>query len=308
MNKKALRRRISLVVLGVVCVVLAGRLGNGFLSLSDAARLASCRPSLLLVMCERCGEEHEGMYPALSDESGRLMFDASKVPLFCDIRDTVCDSDPGVPASIRPGGGKDTLIDDWSYIYLGYFIENEQQGEAFIKKYKATAGQKDRFVGDLEVEQGAGNCGTNKLYRLRSIKSLPPELECMKSRAALVPVIIEWPGNHRRGGKVVYLDGHEKFVPYPGKFPMTREFIDALRGLDAGAVEASEDACIKKWGRSPIFAQSLPVFRRTWGENRGASPFFVAAGSVQACDYCLTAASACVERSSSLGGMARSQK
>jgi hypothetical protein len=32
---------------------------------------------------------------------------------------------------------------------------------------------------------------------------------------------------------VLFLDGHTEFVPYPGKFPMTKRFIEALESLDA---------------------------------------------------------------------------
>jgi len=49
----------------------------------------------------------------------------------------------------------------------------------------------------------------------------------------LIPLLIERPELHGDGGHVMYLDGHVEFIPYPGKFPMTEEFISSLRELDA---------------------------------------------------------------------------
>ncbi|MFA6240489.1 MAG: H-X9-DG-CTERM domain-containing protein [Candidatus Hydrogenedentales bacterium] len=48
-----------------------------------------------------------------------------------------------------------------------------------------------------------------------------------------IPVLIERPDLHGNGGHVLYMDGHVEFVPYPGPFPMTRDFIEGLRSLDA---------------------------------------------------------------------------
>ncbi|MCC6798411.1 MAG: hypothetical protein IT366_25075 [Candidatus Hydrogenedentes bacterium] len=48
-----------------------------------------------------------------------------------------------------------------------------------------------------------------------------------------IPVLIERPELHGGGGHVLYLDGHIAFVPYPAKFPMTSNFIEGLRSLDA---------------------------------------------------------------------------
>lgn len=60
-----------------------------------------------------------------------------------------------------------------------------------------------------------------------------PRPHALNNTHSSIPVIIEWPGNHYGGGHVVYLDGHREFVKYPGKFPMTREFIKSLLAIDA---------------------------------------------------------------------------
>ena len=126
------------------------------------------------------------------------------------------------------------FINDWSYAYLGYCIENETQGMEFIEAYKSAAKTEARFTEDLKAPSGKGNLGTDTLYRLRLPQSFPEELKALAKNAANIPVIIEWPG-HDHGGlsKVVYLDKHVERLPYPGKFPMTETFITALKELDA---------------------------------------------------------------------------
>jgi prepilin-type processing-associated H-X9-DG protein len=69
-----------------------------------------------------------------------------------------------------------------------------------------------------------GNDGGNIIRRLSRTTENP----------STVPIIWEWPGHHEvEGGNVLYLDGHVDFVRYPGKFPMTEKFIEALREIDA---------------------------------------------------------------------------
>ncbi len=49
-----------------------------------------------------------------------------------------------------------------------------------------------------------------------------------------IPVIVERPGHHQpMGGHVLYLDGHVEYLRYPGKFPMSKSFIEGLYELDA---------------------------------------------------------------------------
>ena len=50
---------------------------------------------------------------------------------------------------------------------------------------------------------------------------------------SVIPVLIERPGTHQPdGGNVLFLDGHVEYIKYPGKFPMTKAFIEGLRSLD----------------------------------------------------------------------------
>jgi len=224
----------SLQVLAVVLVATALAAREGCLSLRDMAQRSSCRPHWLVGgECREYAKMHEGMFPPLSSQFGRLMFDAVAVPPQGPVCDRVCESDPDVPAEIFGEAAKATPVNDWSYVYLGYFLENEAQGMAFVRAYHARAGNAGAFEQDLIVGTGAGNCGQNCVFRLREPDVLPPEASCLKALAASIPVIVEWPGHHRRGAHVVYLDGHTEYHAYPGAFPLTREFIEALRVIDA---------------------------------------------------------------------------
>jgi prepilin-type processing-associated H-X9-DG protein len=161
------------------------------------------------------------------------MFDPSEVQLRNAVREYACESDPRLPREIWSYEARNTPINDWSYVYLGYFLENEAQGMAFARAYPYRAGTEGAFQDDLSVGEKKGNCGTFKLFRLCTEERLPPEAACLKGKAATIPLIIEWPENHRKGAHVVYLDGHTEYVHYPGKFPMTPDFIGALRVIDA---------------------------------------------------------------------------
>jgi len=124
-------------------------------------------------------------------------------------------------------------FNDWSFIYLGYFIENENQLIAFADAYRDTIQQHRVFDADLSVRKGEGTNGGDTLLRLRSLESLKSSNNPLAERAHEIPVVIEWPENHRYpGGHVVYLDGHREYVDYPGKFPMTPAVIAELRALD----------------------------------------------------------------------------
>jgi len=157
-----------------------------------------------------------------------------------------------------------------SYVYLGWITTNEKEGLAAIAAYlelfdkkgdrKIETGDDENesgllltsrdiysapsdkvveshFDGDLIVEPGDGNLGTNVIHRLTDhaeIYALPPELLNPEVRfPSVVPVMWEWPDNHSpSGGHVLYLDYHVEFVEYPGKFPMTKDFIETLRMLE----------------------------------------------------------------------------
>ncbi len=185
--------------------------------------------------------DNDLLFLPLSPTPGRLIYDTDLLGVQrFSVRDHYCDSDKDGPPPLTDEeiGAFLTFdmakIDDWSYAYLGYFIENDAQAHAFFAAYAKTVAAGGNFEGDLDVGEGNGNCGGSVLYRMRHLNALPDEAACLAEKFSRIPAVIEWPGNHRyMGGKVVYMGGFEEFLRYPGPFPMTESFIEGLHGIDA---------------------------------------------------------------------------
>jgi prepilin-type processing-associated H-X9-DG protein len=162
-----------------------------------------------------------------------------------------------------------------SYIYLGWVVTNEEEGlaaidaylELFNRKNEGKPEQNDKnepvliltnlsiisspgrsgarpWEGPLCVSEGKGNLGSGIIHRLTQrseIFAIPPELAHPEiSYPSGVPVMWEWPTHHKpAGGHVLYLDGHVEFVEYPGRFPMTENFINNLRPLEPELPDAA---------------------------------------------------------------------
>ena len=115
----------------------------------------------------------------------------------------------------------------------------EQEGLAFIEAYRASVAAGAVPTGNLTVEPGTGMTGGDTIRRLREgiQRFYITDINDMSSADKAgegIPVVIERPGHHSApGGYVVFIDGHTEFVAYPGKFPMTTRFIEALQSLDA---------------------------------------------------------------------------
>lgn len=224
--------RVLYAVLGLMCALL---LREGCLTASDSARRASCRPNIVLTTCNEYARAHGGIFPPLSPVPGMLTYDPSickDTPCFWG--DNVCEYDvQGENDRAFRKWMFDHPINDWSFVYIGYAIENEEQMLAFFKAYRNSIEQRRMFDSPLDVGGGNGTDGASALRRLQSVESLLANKDPMALRAERIPVVIEWPENHRYpGGHVVYLDGHREFVSYPGKFPMTTTIITELRALD----------------------------------------------------------------------------
>jgi prepilin-type processing-associated H-X9-DG protein len=168
------------------------------------------------------------VYPVLSSESGKLMYDeASVYPEYLSNREKlVC---PG--PVFTPSG---SLVNDQHYAYLGYMLMNDSDVQQFATAYTARISGGGDFTTDLPVASSYGPA----LLRLKSGVTAnltwPPDTPLEEIPLAQdVPVFIEWPGNHegQSGGHVGYLDGHVEWHDYPGEFPMTEATISALGAL-----------------------------------------------------------------------------
>ena len=130
-----------------------------------------------------------------------------------------------------------SAVTDESYWYLGYALPDEERGMAFVEWYREQAAN-GSIPSPSIIERG-----DVRIYRLREqidtwlfmddVKSGKIELPVgdLMRPPSPVPVIIERRGLFEGGGHVTYADGHTYFRPYPGEFPMTREFIEALESL-----------------------------------------------------------------------------
>ena len=215
--------------------------------LSAAARLASCRPYSITWVTGDYSEVNGGMYPPLSPTPGRLMFvEGTEGEFFpSGLRvDFICEFDLQDSREVTQVPG--APLDDWSYIYLGYVIENQEQLELFAQAYKRIIAEGGDFTEDIKVAAGQGNCGTDTIYRLRDVSKLLKLLPCLEGRLEQLPLVVEWPENHRGPvAKVITManfmvhTGHTGVMPYPGEWPMTEAAIGVLRELDALGSEVS---------------------------------------------------------------------
>jgi len=224
-------------VVGIVVIALLLR------ELRDAARLASCRPYSVTWVTQDYSKANAGMFPPLSSTPGRLMFvEGIEGELFPSglRRDFICEFDYQDSRAVTEVPG--APLDDWSFVYLGYVIENQVQLELFAEAYKRIIAEKGDFTQDIDVASGLGNCGTDKLHRLRSWDNLLEILPCLRGRLDSIPLVIEWPENHRGPvAKVVSLepDSRGEAMAFPGEWPMTEAAIRVLRELDALGTDPS---------------------------------------------------------------------
>jgi prepilin-type processing-associated H-X9-DG protein len=218
-------------------------------NIEDIARCANNMRQLGLAL-SRFAKEHRDIFPRVSDIKGNFIF-AGKLlyPEYVrDIEILACPGDTGYdkeqsfrlknnvrhPDS-RIGELHPDCITCESYIYLGWMLTSEKEGLAAIDAYISISSNEHN--NSLIVPDGYGNLNGNVIRRLTLgvdrflISDSNAVLHGKPSPASEIPVIWEWPSNHGKGGNVLYLDGHVEFVPYPGKFPMTKPFIEALKEI-----------------------------------------------------------------------------
>lgn len=221
-------------------LLLLGMAGYEILMrMQDASLRASCRPHVVLSTCNDYADKHDGQFPPLAPVPGMLFYDLS---IFqeteCFNLDNLCPSDrQGEDHAFRQAM-YDHPRNDWSYLYLGYVLQDEAQVSVFVTAYRRAVAHGRSLQEELDAARPDGTTTAQSLRRLQSLTSLRAARDPLAARAASIPVVIEWPENHRaRGGHVVFLDGHREFMAYPGTFPMTEAVISALRALDNYAPE-----------------------------------------------------------------------
>ena len=202
----------------------------------EAAAGASCANNLkqLGLICKMFANENKGqVLPELSPQSGRLMWVPESVfpEYLTDCRIMVCPNTSRAQALLEQKViDPKSLVDDQSYIYLGYAVTNDEEFKAFIDAYLSRVASGGRFDDDLVSPSGA------TVYRLRegverffTTDSKNPAA-CARAQAT-IPVLIERPGNHPGMGNVLYLDGHVERRKCPGEFPYTPAVVDGLQKI-----------------------------------------------------------------------------
>ncbi len=170
------------------------------------------------------------LLPALNSAPNTLMFrEDVLVPLYLhDLTRLNCPGSAVVHETPVAG--------DQSYCYLGYALLNDADVLAFAGAYAATLQSGGDFSGDLPATTSYGDAfyrlGDNTENRLNADWTGPPADYITRYQ---IPLLIEWPDNHGelRGGNVLYFDGHNEWLPYPGPFPMSETAINILTDLAA---------------------------------------------------------------------------
>jgi len=200
------------------------------------AQSANNLKQLALVGKMFANESRGEKWPALSATPGQLAMDASAVypeyltdptvyisPAHPDYYDLLDEGDSAPKSVLR----------HHSYWYLGYAVTNEEQGLVLVEHFREAAKSGEVLAEDID----APGLDLGTIYQLREgierffITDINNPAASAVAQSEL-PIMIERPGMHESGANVLFLDGHVEFVAYPGKFPMTERFIQALKSLD----------------------------------------------------------------------------
>jgi prepilin-type processing-associated H-X9-DG protein len=190
------------------------------------------------------------LFPPLSTEPGIIQMDTDSAALLAallEVRQDAAFGDlfisPGHPqskaASRQAKKNPVSAVNDDSYWYLGYALPDEQRGLAFVEWYKEHARlgpiPSPSVIETADVRIHRLKMEIDTFLLLEDIKSGKAERPkgCGSKMPSEVPVVIEWPGLLKGGAHVLYADGHTRFLAYPGEYPMTENFIEALNSLGA---------------------------------------------------------------------------
>jgi prepilin-type processing-associated H-X9-DG protein len=209
------------------------------LSRSESMKRASQNnlKQLGLVMKMFANESRGEVFPPLTTLRGQLAMDASKIfpEYVADVNVYISPAHPDYNQirNIAQTEGAASVIGDHSYWYLGYTLPDEATGLAFVNSFRAAAKAGETLTEDIEAPE----LEQNRIFRLREgiERFMITDINNPSSSAIMqsqLPVLIERPGFFEGGTNVLFMDGHVEFMPYPGKFPMTENFIKALESLN----------------------------------------------------------------------------
>jgi len=206
----------------------------------EKAFCSSCQNNLKqcgLILKLYANEAPHQLFPPLSPLPGNLMWVKEAVyPEYCaDPTILICPAKKGPCQQAREENELEQkarfCFDNTSYWYLGYALPDEKMGLAFIQAYRKQIENGGDFTADLKDGEG------NLILRLREgvERAFVTDIHNPAGAAMIqskLPVLIERPGHHDDQINVLFMDGHVERMTYPGAFPVSQPFIEALESLD----------------------------------------------------------------------------
>ncbi len=181
--------------------------------------------------------DHDGLWPELDSANPRFVYALGSVPVGYAIAEPYQGGLPHPIEALLFGHLTRhralTLMPESGpaeYFYLGYAVATEAEGLALVDAVRKGAPPN----GDIPVASGEGTLGSSFLYQLRQdlhehLAEAGVAEDASRETLARFPVIIERPVEGHAW--VFFLDGHSEYLPYPGGFPVTARFIQALDAL-----------------------------------------------------------------------------
>jgi hypothetical protein len=241
---RAAKRVLACLAIGVLLVLFHFAMKHGQALRDKRERGADAYVvSMLLVESLR---NNGGVYPPWDPRPGHLFFDrAAMNPTFRLAHPL--NRTPGAPETALVVGQinnqlgfiLDSFPEETQYIYLSHAVTNEHEGLALLDAYRTAVQTQGSFQDSLPAGPGGGTCGADQFYRLRNDlqQKLAEDSVTIPDGMNLsqrVPVLFERPhGEKDKGAWVVPMNRRPVWVRYPGPFPMTERFIEAIEALEA---------------------------------------------------------------------------
>lgn len=264
----SLKRVSILMTVSFAVGILVAILVHALLGARETYKLSRCADNLKQfgLVFKMYANEHRGTYPPLSRVPGRF------VPAWEEVYPEYLD-DPSIfvcPSGVTARSQGDVTTswdveypvwDDYSYVYFGYAIKNEEQGFAFLDAYEKKVTEAIRFANlafneqlgkwllpesfwqeNLYVNENRGTANGDILLRLD--EGVPTFRNIDFSTVSWRPptiVMFDRPGttstdfNHVPGGSnVIFIDGHVEFITYPSEeFVLSPLFIKKFMETEA---------------------------------------------------------------------------
>jgi len=216
--------------IGILVLIAMSAIAMAILyKMRQAARVASCKNDIRMLhyAFEKYATQHDGLLPPLSATRGNLTIDPAT--FYPDFLPNSCYLQCEWSEARRRGGSKnknndlgDSGFNDDSFVYIPWEIRDEAEALAFVEAYKALD------LSDRENDLTVTIDGQPRvLPRTRHI----PFSDMPRDDLEAVPVFIEWPDHYHEDSVVVLSDGAAVRRGFSEPFPISDQFIAALREI-----------------------------------------------------------------------------